>query len=238
MRPFEVDDLSELGERQPAHVTYLAYLLERAKTDPAVKEDILGLVGWRPRAGRPLIRKGEFGEVVAAAELEEFDRFSVPIKKLRHQIDPEQTQPGNDVVAFVLSEDGEIQRLVFAECKLRTTSDVRAATAAHAQLVADREIGFADILAFILKRFHEQRHPLLDPLRRYLRRRDISDRGDYQVALIWDGAQWGEAVIDRLDPLPDLLDPLTVRVTLCMTLADLVDEVFNEAGMDIVEDEE
>jgi hypothetical protein len=58
------------------------------------------------------------------------------------------------------------------------------------------------------------------------------------VALIWDGAQWGEAVIDRLDPLPDLLDPLTVRVTLCMTLADLVDEVFNEAGMDIVEDEE
>jgi hypothetical protein len=234
--PFDVEDVSELHVADATDAAYLAQLLADAKIDPALLEEVEALLGWRVTPGRPSVRKGEFGEVLSGAVMEEMHGYLVPVRKLRFQIDPEQTLPGNDLVCLKLAEDGNIESVLFVECKLRTRRDLPAGTDAHGQLVDDRDRNFADILTFIIARLYEQRSPLLPLLRDYLRDRG-SEKHSYGISLVWEHEQWDERVIDRVATLDPPLKPLTVMVTRIASLSALVDDVFERAGVSLVDDE-
>jgi hypothetical protein len=116
----------------------LATLMASNKSDPQVTADLLAAAGWAPaiaalRKGRISVRRGDFGEVLAAEAAEDFDGLVVPVRKLRYQIDPNQTLPGSDVVAFVFSDDGsdELDDLEFIESKYRTNPPTDIAVDAH-----------------------------------------------------------------------------------------------------------
>ena len=228
--------MAETQPRDAADIAYLANLLSEAKIDPDLLAEVSGLLGWRVTPGRPSVRKGEFGEIVIAAILEEFEGYIVPVKKLRYQIDPEQTLPGNDLLCMAFADDGSLESLLFVECKLRTTRDLPAGTDAHEQLLDDRERGFADILTFIIARLYEQESPLLPLLTDYLRIRAASGHS-YGIGLVWESSQWDERVLGRVAALDPLLDPLAITVTGVSGLTGLVDEVFDQAGVALVDDE-
>lgn len=140
---------------RPDLVDGLAQLLASNKADPRVTADLLNAAGWAPaiaalRKGRVSVRRGDFGEALAAEAAEALDEMVVPVRKLRYQIDPNQTLPGSDVVAFVLDDDGGIDDLEFIESKYRTAPHLDLAVEAHDQLAADRDGGYATTLNFRL----------------------------------------------------------------------------------------
>ena len=142
--PFDVSDLAEHVVPDVDLVRALGQIVLRAKTDPAVLDRMAQVVGWGDatsrlrRSRRPGVRRGDFGEALACEALEVFESFSVPVRKLRYQMDPEQTLHGTDIVAFKLNGHDRVQDLHFVECKLRTFRNLPAGVEAHQQLVDDR----------------------------------------------------------------------------------------------------
>jgi len=241
-RAYMVADLNERPERPAELLPYLANLMSQAKIDPAHVDRIAAALGWgdvraRLVPGRPSVRRGEFGETIAAAILEEIEGWTVPVPKLRYQIDPEQTQPGTDLLAVQL-EGSAIVRLHFAESKLRGGADNRAAVDAHDQLVEDQAKGFADILVFVLARLLDRGSELADPLVAFLANRGTDARGTFGIFLTFDAAAWGETVLDQLDDEPSLLDPLTVRIAHVLDLRELADAACAAAGLNVVDDDD
>jgi hypothetical protein len=241
-RAYAVTDLSERAERPAELLPYLAALLSDAKIDPSHVDRIAAALGFedvrtRLVPGGPAVRRGEFGETIAAAILEEIEGWRVPIPKLRYQIDPTQTQPGTDLLA-VQMDGPAIVGLHFAESKLRSGADNRAAVAAHGQLAEDQKRGFADILVFVLARLLERNSELADPLERYLAGRSPGDRGTYGIFLTFDETAWGESVLDALDAETELLDPLAVRITRLRDLRGLADAVCASAGIPFVDNDD
>ena len=241
-RVYSVADVTETSDRPADLLQYLAELISRAKIDPIYLDRIVAALGWdavraRLLPGRPRVRRGEFGEALSTAILEELEDWTVPIVKLRYQVDPEQTQPGTDLLA--VSRDGpDIDDILFGESKLRGAIDNRAAVDAHDQLAEDKKKQFADILVFVLARLLEQQSDLIDPLTAYLARRDADAKGSYGIFLTFDDAAWRESVLDELDDEPDLLDPVGVRVIRLHDLRELADTACAAAGLDVIDDDD
>ena len=180
-RVYTVTDLSEQPERPLELVLYLAKLVSNSKIDPAHADRIAaalgpGAVRARLAPGGARVRRGEFGETLATAILEEIEGWTVPVPKLRYQIDPEQTQPGTDLLAIQI-EGAAIVSLHFAESKLRGVADNRAGVDAHDQLVDDQKKGFADILVFVLQRLLDTGSALAEPMEHYSGRPRCRRRG-------------------------------------------------------------
>jgi hypothetical protein len=242
-RAFDVLDVRELQAPDEEVVTYLADRLVHARTDPEFLRRMTEAVGWdrasaRVRTEPTIGAKGDLGEVLTIASLEDFDQFEVPVVKLRYQISAQQTLPGTDIVAFVSADDDSIERLHFVETKLRTGRDNDAATAAHKQLADRKKKAFADILDFIGERLYEKHDGSFDVYEDYLANRDSDSLGSYEVSLVWESAEWNERVIDELDDADDLVDPLRVSVTGLSGLQELAEAVFARAGIEMTDDED
>lgn len=238
---FEVTDLPEQVSPTPEIVAGLGEIFVRAKAKPEVLERMAQAVGWddamvRLRRGRKGVRRGDFGEAVACETLEVFNGLRVPIRKLRYQLDPEQTLPGTDIVGFHLKDDGSIADLHFMECKLRTFRDLPVGVEAHDQLSEDRKAGYADTLMFLAERLDEVEPDLGHALENYLAERDREERGSYGVMLVSETAAWDEDVLDRIEEKENRLHPLHVRVLLAADLANLVERVYDSIGAEVIDD--
>ena len=210
-------------------VEALAALVAKNKSDPDVTSDLLSTLGWSAamaalRPGRVPVAKGDFGEVLVAEAAEAFDGAVVPVRKLRYQVDPNQTLPGSDVVAFVLNDGGEIDTLDFIESKYRACPSPNLAVDAHDQIAADRHNGYGTTLSFIANRLCEQDSPLYKPFMRYLSDRGVQDTMT-TVGLSFDETRWDEAVATRLDDLPNLLRRLRLRLFFLKDANELIDAV-------------
>lgn len=242
---YEVVDFLEHTVPSDAVVAYLAGKVVSAKFDPTYLLRLAALLGWdavsnRFVNGRATLKKGEFGEVLAAAQLEECDGWVIPIQKLRYQMDPGQTLPGTDLLAIRLDRDtGAVTQLAFLESKLRLKKDPvgpGAVVEAHNQLAFDRKAAFAGILEFVLARLYEQNSPILEPLERYLLSRAPHPNEIHFVSVVFDDGAWSEELISGLDTLPELLEPLTVYATRTPKLWDLIERVLSVAGLEPVDD--
>jgi hypothetical protein len=237
---FVVSEVLPVTERG-ALVPVLAELMARNKCDPAVTADLLRSAGWEValaplRSGRISVRRGDFGEVLAAESAESLDGLLVPIRKLRYQIDPNQTLPGNDVVALVLSEDGGIDDLEFIESKYRTQPALDTAVDAHEQLADDREAGYATTLNFMASRLHE-----LDGDLYHLFIEFLGDRGTrearHTVALCFEQSAWDERILERLDELDEHLPVLWVRKFPIDGAVALINDVYERLKWDVIDDD-
>jgi hypothetical protein len=80
-------------------------------------------------------RKGNFGEVVASEHLVQRYSYVVPVLKLRFRERSDVPTRGEDIVAFLLSPEGDIKRLCIGEAKTRVTYGSRAVREGHDRLV-------------------------------------------------------------------------------------------------------
>jgi hypothetical protein len=196
-----------------------------------------GFLSQRLAAGRQTLRRGDFGEVVAAGWLEDFSSYQIPIKKLRLQINPGQSLPGTDAIAFELASN-RVVSAHFLESKLRTTKAFLAEVGeqAYEQLVRDRENWFIDILQFVHERMFEVQHPLLDAVSTFLSERGSSEEDGHHIVLIVESELWDEVVLDRLDVAAGSLPKCTVHLLQVKGLANLVDQTFSSIGAELVTD--
>lgn len=84
-----------------------------------------------PKADRT--RKGNFGEVVASEHLSQRYGYSMPVFKLRHR-DSGLPMRGEDIVAFEVSGEGEIVRVIIGEAKAVKRFAKATVRAAHERL--------------------------------------------------------------------------------------------------------
>jgi hypothetical protein len=235
---FVVSDVQALAART-ALVSALAELMARNKCDPAVTADLLRSAGWDValaplRAGRISVRRGDFAEVLAAESAESFDGLLVPVRKLRYQIDPNQTLPGNDVVGLVMSEAGVVDDLEFIESKYRTTPSLDIAVDAHEQLAEDRDTGYATTINFMAHRLRELDPELYELFIDFLRDRGIRE-ARHTVALCFDQSAWDERILERLDELDEHLPVLWVRKFPLDDAVALIDDVYARLKWDVID---
>lgn len=219
----------------------LAELMSRNKSDPQVTTDLLAVAGWTTsvaalRKGRVPVRRGDFAEVLAAEAADALDGLVVPVRKLRYQIDPNQTLPGSDVVGFAFDDDEAIEDLEFIESKYRTVPAVDLAVDAHEQLAADREDGYATTINFLANRLREIDPAMYERFIDFLRGRDVKD-SRHTVALTFDQANWRDEIAENLEDLPEHLPELWVRVFPLERSVDLIEEVYAALIWDVLDDE-
>jgi hypothetical protein len=239
---FPVSDLVERCDPDADIVRHLGQLVLKAKSNPETLRRLTDVLGWPDAAARLRpsrregIRRGDFGEAVTCELLEIFDRYVVPVRKLRYQSDPEQTLHGTDIVAFRITQDGAIEELHFLECKLSTIRNLVRGVEAHKQLADDRSQGYADTLAFLGERLGETHPELFEAFLAYLTDRDRKERGTYGVALVWDRDVWDDEALTRINEIEELLDPLHVRVLQAGGLRALVEAAYDAIGSDVIDD--
>jgi hypothetical protein len=234
---FVLSEVRFNGQRR-ALVSALASLMAFNKSDPQVTDDLLAAVGWDTalaplRRGRMAVRRGDFAEVLAAEAAESLDGLTVPVRKLRYQIDPNQTLPGGDVVAFLLSDNGSIDELEFIESKFRAHPRRNIAVEAHDQLAAERVDGYATTIAFIASRLRETNPTLYGRFLEFLKARDRRE-SLHTVALTYDSEFWDENVIDDLNDLDDHLPELWLRLFPLDQAGGLVEDVYAKLHWDVV----
>jgi Cap4 SAVED domain len=124
-------------------IDHLAKLIDR----PAA---VLAAVERVPRSPREM--SGDFGEILAAAYVEECSEFRVPLRRLRYKADREYPMQGDDIVA--LAVDGST-RLLKGEAKSRQSLDVAAIQAADEALNARDGRPKPETLGFLSMRLRE-----------------------------------------------------------------------------------
>ena len=221
------------GDRSDMIAT-LATRVAANKADPAVTADLIAAAGWEVagatlRSGRASVTRGDFGEVVAAEAIEAFDNLVVPVRKLRYQIDPNQTLPGTDVVAFDINEEREITGLHLAESKYREKPGRSVLVEAIDQLEADRTRKFATTINFLAHRLREDGSPLYQEFIDYLT--DTGERNDtYSVCLTCDTEEWNGIPLEEAAALGETLKPLLIRVVTIEDANDLIDSIVAQMG--------
>jgi Cap4 SAVED domain len=243
---FEVVDVAEVDQPSDAVLDHVSGLLRNARVDPAFFRAAAVNLGWEDvdawledsvPAGTTA-RRGQFGEVLSAAVLEEFHDYVVPVRKLRYAITAGQSLPSTDVLALLVDEDGEIQDVCFVEAKLRTGADSAFAAMGYRQLRDDYAKRLPDILRFTAERLHESVDGLFDPFMAYLARRDDAGIDTFRLFLVQDVDAWSETTLENLNDEPVELDELTVHVVLLASLADLTDALFAGIGVTSVIDDD
>src|SRR5581483_9440977 len=237
---FTTVDGTELIAHTDALIDDLARRVMEAKSSRAYLETYAHRLEWpflgqRLGAGPQRVRRGDFGEVVAAGWLQDFAGLAVPVKKLRLQVNPGQTLPGTDVVAFRVV-DGVVERAHFLESKLRTTAafltDV--GTQAYGQLLSDRAEWFLEILQFVHERLFDTNNPLAEPVTIYLEGRDDPGDDAHEIVLLVETTVWDEEILVNLDAEAGDLPACTVHALLCDDLAVLVDSTFAAIGVEVI----
>jgi len=222
-------------------VGMVADVLTQAKSDPEVTADLLEAAGWTTavadlRQGRPTVQRGDFAEALAAEACQQIDGSLVPIRKLRYQIDPNQTLPGEDVIAFVTDESDKIKALEFVEVKYRTRPSSDIAVTAHEQLAAARELDFATTINFLANRLKESDSVLYKTFMAFLREREVQD-SRHTVVLSLEASNWSDAIAENLDDLDEHLPKLKFRIFPFENSVTLIDEIYDKVLLDATEDD-
>jgi len=236
--PYSRSDFTEQA-RPPNIAEQLAVMLMDAKSDLELTKRLLDRLGWT-RAGvrlrpshRIQARHGDFGEVLTLGLLREFWGRTVPVVKLRVQMDPEQSLHGTDLVGFSLLPvkiGNVIDTLEFVETKVRVGVDNRSAVEAHSQLHDDREKSFADTLDFVHQQLSRIDSDLLSAFEDYLADRRDGELGCYRICLVYDRDAWREEVLGALPE--ELVLPLSVDVVMIEELRSLIDAAWSAVGAD------
>ena len=239
---FEVTDITET----PAvpQTAELADLLADSYWGSGYLEGLAARYGFdevrqrflQARSGpRLAVRRGDFGEAVTVAYLQEVEGYTVPVLKLRFKIEANQTLPGTDCVSLKLSK-GSLSEVAFVESKLRTSLDLSVAVAGCGQLKKDADSDIPEILTFIARRLRDTDHPLTSLVERYVFERN-TDLDKYLLVILHETSNWDERILENLQDEDMGLAPLHVYVAQLSGLKNLSDGAFSAMGAEVIEDE-
>ncbi len=181
---FETIDVHEVCEPSSEIKEDISQLFLAMRFDPEYLGRLTKELNWQNvnqiiQQGVPLqekIKRGEFGEMLACAMLEQFHGYIIPVPKLRFKQIANETLHGTDTLALMVDDNGVISEVCYVESKLRNDSRNRmVAVEGCEQLKNDYENKQPPILRFVSQRLFEQRgqssnkQALLDAFFRYMR---------------------------------------------------------------------
>src|SRR5260370_41759686 len=208
-------------------------------------QKVKGLIVERAVPKRTNIRRGEFGETLICAMLEQFHRYKIPIFKLRFKQIGNETLHGTDGLALIMDNEGLITEVCYVESKLRTDDrKMGVAVEGYRQLKSDYEDELPQTLSFISQRLFEQRHnnemkALFNAFKSYMQdRTDTTEKDSFRLSLCWYSAMWRVKVLANLQENGVEIPKLTVHVVLIENLREITDEIFAELGIKEVTDDD
>src|SRR5690348_12354951 len=113
---FQVIDGTEIAQNSDQVKSHLVQLALRSKFDPKFLESAAQYLGWAKlrnivESKKPLqekVRRGQFGEILAAALLEEFYGYTIPVYKFRFALTSDQSLPSTDTIGLKVNH-GEVE---------------------------------------------------------------------------------------------------------------------------------
>lgn len=233
---FRVLDVRESGVDRDGLVDALSKELLEAHKDPEYLRTVAlraGMEYLREYLSKvvfptkPIVRIGNFGEVVSAALLRDRDDLRLPIFKLRYRDKRNWPMRLTDIFALEFDEAGRIRAIWYGEVKARTTRDDDAACKGHESLKSECDCERPEILDFVISRLFEQgRYEEANALEDLLAGRSLAATRCHQVTLLFDRGIWREDVLRRLNDLPPALPSLRVEVILVDQLGTLIEDSY------------
>lgn len=179
----------------------------------------------------PNMRRGYFGEMIAAGCLQEFDGCWILVQKPSFAITPNQSLPGTDVLAAYV-DNGQITSLIFTEAKVRTARDRNVLLQAAQQAISDSQNEYAPMIGFVLRRLYESDKEAFGLFLDYLNRRRVGPTDDFQyVYLVLERGAWSVGDVSDLDEICPLPSGFRVSVVEIEDLAQLIGESYAWIGL-------
>ena len=252
---FSLVDTGEINPISPEIKSYILKLLLDARFSPTFLESIDSAaeeLGWQEvkklivSEGMPTwvpTRRGDFGEIIITAILEEIQGYIIPVAKLRYKVTGNQLLTGTDSLALKMNSEREITEVCFVESKLRTAfnkeEDKMIAVQGSKQLQKDYESKLPDILSFIAQRLFETNNELFEPFMNYMRyRKDTTDIDTFRLSLCCDQDAWKEVVLVNLEENEVHVPQLIVHRIRIKELGPLTEDLFTAIGVLEVSDDD
>jgi len=227
-------------------LAHIGELLVSARINPEFLQDAAEKLGWadvsafalamRPRIAT--MRRGNFGEAVSCAMLEQWHSYKIPVYKLRYAITPDQSQPGTDAIAVRIDAADRITEVAFIESKLRTGRAVGVPLQGYQQLQADYDKRVSEALMFVAQRLHESHSPLYEPFMVYLRSRAVTNIDRFKLFLVWELERWAEESLEMIDEHEPKLEGTEIHLVRINGLAAVVDDIYRRMEITVVDDDD
>jgi hypothetical protein len=246
---FSVIDLKEAADYSTETKEYLKKIFYNQIIGLKLLSDLAEELGWEnvkntfispsiPTEGRA-IKKGDFGEILFTAILEEIHGYKTPFYKIYHKIIAEQSLPRTDILCLKLDDNNSINEVCFVESKLRIVHDDYAAKKGVKQIYDEYDTDLPDILRFTMKMLDYQQSELRNPFIKYLASRNHNQNLDnFRLSLCWESDQWNEVPLKILEAEELKLANLTVHVIRIDGLETIIKEVFSEFDVEGLLDDE
>ena len=243
---FRVIDIVEGSACSDVVREHLSQLIQVELFDTDFLVELAEHLGWTTvrtvlmnrNPSRSSFRRGDFGEILTNATLEQLFGYKIPVRKLRYKVVANQTMPGTDSLAIRVGDLGKVREVCFVESKLRTTVDQHVALTAYEQLRRDYDLEVPSILTFVAQRLFETNHELYEPFMEYLGdRADTQERETFCISLSMDIAVWDEMVLQNLEDGGVELSSLSVYPIRLEGLSGLIDSLTAAVGLRIEDGE-
>lgn len=213
-----------------------ARLLATSTADDETAGAIAEELGWSKKMVRDSLvarrqpgdggqRMGKFGEVLHAVILEEFQGMAVVTRRYRYNPTPNAAVHGVDLIALAAIGEGQGERIVYAETKIRTVRDGGALTKARAGLAKiNGDRGLPPSLVAEMERLRTGDPHMFRRLVSAARRQKESR---YRIGAVFEESAWSDSYLDGLDRAHDPGEfDMTVDVVKIGSLRDLVLESY------------
>ena len=181
------------------------------------------------------VRRGDFGEAIAAQYLQEVEQYHIPVPKLRLKIIANQTLPGTDCIAFKL-DNARLVEVYYVESKVRTSPDLSVAVAGAGQLRQDADTATPESPTFVARCMRGANDPLTELVEQYMFSRD-TELDTFKLLVFHEHALWDERILQNLEDEEIALEPFEVYIARITNLAELSDAAFRVFGAnEVIED--
>ena len=213
----------------------MAALLAKSTVSQELLERMSRRRGWDENKARSryivdrqptsdMLRKGKFGEVLHGAILEEFCGMTVICHRYRYSPSPNISPPGLDIIALVPQADGDGERIVFVETKLRLNAGARTLVNALTQLAREQGVDEPQSLKSTLQVLN-----VADPrlCERVLQAVDSeAHKPHYRIGAVVEAKSWSDTGLRQLKNIPDGMQDmcLAADVVKINALGDLIKE--------------
>ena len=181
-----------------------------------------------------ILRKGKFGEVLHGAILEEFCGMTVICHRYRYSPSPNISPPGLDIIALMPQADGDGERIVFVETKLRLNADARTLVNALAQLAKEQGVSEPQSLKSTLQVLSAADPRLYERVLQAVG--SEAHKPHYRIGAVVEAKSWSNASLRQLKSIPDRMQDMcfAVDVVKINALGDLIKESYVRVRRSIV----
>lgn len=175
------------------------------------------------------VKKGKFGEVLHRAILEQFCGMVVVCSRYRHNPSPCTSPPGLDIIALMPRDASGVERVVFAETKLRTSADRGALAKALGQLVKARSATKQPSLKSTLQILSDADSPLFDRVMKAVDGR--APKPHCRIGAVFEARHWSDSLLLQIRSNRDAqcID-LAIDVVRIDALGGLIEDSYAKAG--------